>query len=143
MRRLVVVALAVAALLPAAGQAREGLKIVPTRPCSTKAVVRTSAGQAIDLTGTWKAQLGTYYVRQVGSCVWWYGTSNPPGSFANVYYGSIQIDLSIRGVWADVPSGGNRGVGILNLSIHPGSPTTFMKTRETGGFFDSTWTPST
>lgn len=144
-RTLLLAALAAsawAALLPAPAPARQQLKILPVRPCSTTAIVRTSGGQAIDLTGVWKAQLGTYFIRQVGSCVWWYGTSTPAGRFANVYAGAIQLNLSIVGTWADVPAGSNRNFGVLNLSIQPGAPLKIVRTKETGGFFDSAWTPT-
>jgi hypothetical protein len=66
-----------------------------------------------ELTGTWQGNdSGVYYIRQVGECVWWFGTelvdiepgaTGQPG-FANVASGRMvgtQIDLE----WADVPLG--------------------------------------
>jgi hypothetical protein len=64
-------------------------------------------------TGAWQGNdSGVYYIRQVGDCVWWFGTEVDeiePGrtnqrGFANVASGRIvgtQIDLE----WADVPLG--------------------------------------
>jgi len=66
-----------------------------------------------ELTGTWQGNdSGVYYIRQVGECVWWFGTEVvdiEPGAtgqigFANVAAGRMvgtQIDLE----WADVPLG--------------------------------------
>lgn len=66
-----------------------------------------------ELTGAWAGNdTGTYYIRQVGDCVWWFGTEvrdvelGPTGQrgFANVASGRIvgtQLDLE----WADVPLG--------------------------------------
>lgn len=66
-----------------------------------------------ELTGAWAGNdSGVYYIRQVGDCVWWFGTEVKdiePGTtlqrgFANVASGRIvgnQVDLE----WADVPLG--------------------------------------
>jgi hypothetical protein len=66
-----------------------------------------------ELTGAWAGNdTGTYYIRHVGDCVWWFGTElrdvelgpvNQRG-FANVASGRIvgtQVDLE----WVDVPLG--------------------------------------
>ena len=46
----------------------------------------------LDLTGSWSASdVGTYYVRQIGSTVWWLGMSSDQGlTFANVFQGVVQ-----------------------------------------------------
>jgi hypothetical protein len=66
-----------------------------------------------ELTGAWSGNdSGTYYIRQVGDCVWWFGTEvrdielGPTGQrgFANVASGRMvgsQVDLE----WVDVPLG--------------------------------------
>ena len=66
-----------------------------------------------ELTGAWAGNdSGTYYIRQLGDCVWWFGTEVSeiaPGrtgqrGFANVASGRIvgtQVDLE----WVDVPLG--------------------------------------
>jgi len=66
-----------------------------------------------ELTGTWEGNdSGVYYIRQVGDCVWWFGTevvdieagATGQAGFANVAAGRMvgtQIDLE----WADVPLG--------------------------------------
>lgn len=66
-----------------------------------------------ELTGAWAGNdSGTYYIRQVGDCVWWFGTEvrdvalgpTSQRGFANVATGRItgtQVDLE----WADVPLG--------------------------------------
>ena len=75
------------------------------------------------LTGVWAgSEGGMYYVRQVGDCIWWFGTdvrdiepglTDQPG-FANVASGRIsgdRIDLE----WADLPLGDTLGGGGLTL----------------------------
>lgn len=66
-----------------------------------------------ELTGAWAGNdTGTYYIRHVGDCVWWFGTEVrdiEPGAtgqrgFANVASGRIvgtQVDLE----WVDIPLG--------------------------------------
>jgi hypothetical protein len=75
------------------------------------------------LTGVWAgSEGGMYYVRQVGDCIWWFGTDVrdiEPGltdqaGFANVASGRIsgdRIDLE----WADLPLGDTLGGGGLTL----------------------------
>jgi hypothetical protein len=76
-----------------------------------------------ELTGVWMgSEGGYYYVRQVGACIWWFGTDVrdiEPGltdqaGFANVASGRIsgdRIDLE----WADLPLGDTLGGGGLTL----------------------------
>jgi len=78
------------------------------------------------LTGAWQGnEGGVYYIRHVGSCIWWFGTevvdvqpgvTGQPG-FANVASGRIdgtRIDVE----WADVPLGDVMGGGGLTLMYH-------------------------
>ena len=82
-----------------------------------------------DLTGAWSGDdTGVYYIRQVGDCVWWFGTeiddiergqTGQPG-FANVASGRIvgtQIDVE----WADLPMGNVLGGGGLTLVYDEGN----------------------
>lgn len=76
-----------------------------------------------ELTGAWAGNdSGTYYIRQIGDCVWWFGTevrAIEPGAtgqrgFANVASGRIvgtQVDLE----WADVPLGNTVNGGGLTF----------------------------
>jgi hypothetical protein len=74
-----------------------------------------------DLTGAWEGDDGgVYYIRQVGDCVWWFGTDvtemNPAGQrgFANVASGRIEgtrIDVE----YVDLPLGNVLGGGGLTL----------------------------
>jgi len=96
-----------------------------------------------DLTGTWFADdRGAYYIRQVGSTLWWNGMSeNGQGSsFANVFRGTIKGD-TIIGDWADVPRGQILNSGALILRIANISPDQIelRKQSETGGFSGSIW----
>jgi len=74
-----------------------------------------------ELTGAWAgSEGGVYYIRQVGDCVWWFGTEirdiefgrSGQGGFANVASGRVagtRIDLQ----FADVPLGNVLGGGGL------------------------------
>jgi hypothetical protein len=76
-----------------------------------------------ELTGPWRgSEGGVYYIRQVGDCVWWFGTDInglEPGltgqnGFANVASGRVdgtRIDVE----WADLPAGDTLGGGGLSL----------------------------
>jgi hypothetical protein len=72
---------------------------------------------AEDLTGVWGSNEpgggGIYYLRQVGTELWWAGLG---GNFANVFHGQID-DRSISGWWADVPLGQTANFGRINLGI--------------------------
>lgn len=76
------------------------------------------------LTGAWAGNdSGVYYIRQVGDCVWWFGTEvrdlelgpTSQRGFANVASGRIvgsQVDLE----WADVPLGDTVNGGGLTFA---------------------------
>ena len=100
-----------------------------------------------DLTGVWDVDDGgRYFLRQMGDCVWWFGTSlaeigedgEQPG-FANVALGRVVGDRLLF-EWADVPLGDILGGGTLTLRIDP-SGDRLEKLRETGtGFGGVMWT---
>ena len=76
-----------------------------------------------ELTGAWAGNdSGTYYIRQVGDCVWWFGTEvrgvelGPidQRGFANVASGRMvgtQVDLE----WVDIPLGDSVNGGGLTF----------------------------
>ncbi len=80
------------------------------------------------LTGAWQVDDGgVYYIRQVGDCVWWFGTDladiDPANmgqaGFSNVAAGRVdgaEIDLE----WADLTLGNVVGGGGLTISIDEG-----------------------
>ncbi len=102
----------------------------PSSSANTTATDLSAIGCATDdpddlgvLTGAWRgSEGGVYYIRQVGDCVWWFGTeiddiepglTGQPG-FANVASGRMvgsQIDLE----WADLPLGNILGGGGLTF----------------------------
>lgn len=104
------------------------------------ALITATAAAAADLTGTWKGDDGgTYYLRQVGNQLFWYGersTANP--AWSNVFNGRVQGDR-VRGEWADVPKGRTMSEGRLDLSIERGG-NLLVAERKTGGFGGSRWT---
>jgi hypothetical protein len=105
----------------------------------------------VDLTGAWTGDdHGIYYLRQLGSVVWWNGMSGHAGSpselgrdWNNVGRGEIKA-LKIDAEWADVPRGGILGHGTLSLKIEDDGTgnVLIVKVGETGtGFGNTVWTP--
>lgn len=107
--------------------------------CQPSAAVKV-AGKPLDLTGVWKTNQGTYYLRQIGTCVWWYGQSSSSGTWAHVFFGRI-AGPAVRGLWSDVPAAAIRQSGTLALKIDvSGAAPTLVRTAQTGNFGDSSWT---
>lgn len=94
-----------------------------------------------NLTGVWGCNDGgTYYIRQVGNEVWWYGQSSNNGStWANVFNGQIR-GSQIVGRWADVPKGRIVNAGTMTLEILDNNQ--LRSVHKTGGFGGSVWTRS-
>jgi hypothetical protein len=93
-----------------------------------------------DLTGVWKSNdNGTYYLRQSGNKLSWYGErKNRNPAWSNVYWAEIHGD-TINGRWVDVPKGHVMGRGKLRLKIkHNGN--VLVSVHKTGGFGGSRWT---
>jgi hypothetical protein len=104
-----------------------------------------------DLTGTWFCDDGgTYYLRQVGDRVVWFG-ENGNRKFANVFDGRIS-GSRLRGRWVDVPkfAGGASSLGdieleILDLPTRPRLVNTLAEwgnlrtLSQTGGFGGRSW----
>lgn len=95
-------------------------------PMTDLSVIGCAADDPADegeLTGAWSGNdTGTYYIRQVGDCVWWFGTEvrdlelgpTDQRGFANVASGRIvgtQVDLE----WADIPLGNTVNGGGLTF----------------------------
>jgi hypothetical protein len=88
--------------------------------------LRSPAGTPIILTERWRApDGGTYYLRQSGSCVWFAGFSadapSPGGertaTWVNSYFGHLDSDFTLRGLWADLPWGLDNGTGELDWRL--------------------------
>ncbi len=93
-----------------------------------------------DLTGVWRGDdHGTYYLRQSGNKLSWYGerSKNNP-AWSNVYWAEINGD-KIKGRWVDVPKGHVMGRGVLKLKIRHGG-NVLVAEHKTGGFGGSRWT---
>jgi hypothetical protein len=104
-----------------------------------------------DLTGAWAGEDGgIYYLRQLGSVVWWNGMAGRDRSpselgrdWNNVARGVIkglQIDVET----SDVPRGGAlfQSTLVLNIQDDGAGNIEIVKTREVeGGFGNSVWTP--
>jgi hypothetical protein len=69
-----------------------------------------------DLTGIWRCNDGgTYYLRQLGNHLWWYGEASN-GQWSNIFHGALDGDW-LEGFWLDVPKGRDRDNGALRLHI--------------------------
>jgi hypothetical protein len=100
---------------------------------------RPALVSAADLTGVWSADDGgAYFLRQLGSSLWWMGLSDRGRgtSFANVFRGRVLANDVISGTWADVPRGRVLSNGSLALSFRGGE---MRKMRESGGFGGVQW----
>jgi hypothetical protein len=104
-----------------------------------------------DLTGAWAGDDGgIYYLRQLGSVVWWNGMSGRDRSpldlgrdWNNVARGVIK-GLRIDVETSDVPRGGAlfQSSLVLNIQDDGAGNVEIVKTREVkGGFGNSVWTP--
>ena len=93
-----------------------------------------------DLTGQWSCDDGgTYYLRQTGRQVNWYGeAAGAQPVWSNVFSGHIHEDR-IKGNWTDVPKGRTAGSGDLELLIEKGGDA-LRVVNNTGGFGGSRWT---
>jgi hypothetical protein len=106
-----------------------------------------SRAQPVTLSGVWHgSDNGTYYIRQLGSTVWWLGLSRDQGrSFANVFRGSISESGPLVGEWIDVQMGvgGVLSGGTLTLQGNQSDTelsTTLTKTAESASFGAAIWT---
>jgi hypothetical protein len=95
--------------------------------CSSTTRVLDSLGRSIDLTGTWTAGVRQpYYLRQVGSCLWWSGSK--PRS--NVFFGTVSSSRVV-GQWADIRSQTPGTSGTLTLLMTSGN-TVLLRRGSTG-----------
>ncbi len=93
------------------------------------------------LSGVWSSDdAGTYYVRQIGSTVWWLGLSVDEGqTFANVFRGTLQNNR-VSGSWADIPLGHTANGGTLTLLGGAGAlSTAWNRVAVSGGFGGASW----
>ena len=91
------------------------------------------------LTGTWHGNDGgTYYIRQIGSEIFWYGENDDVNPhFSNVAHGKAHAGTIILS-WADVPKGETVASGTLVLQIVNNNR--LQAVRKTGPFGGSLWT---
>jgi len=120
----------------------------------TPTPIKFDPNATIDLTGAWAGDDGgIYYVRQLGTVVWWNGMSSrndPPAGLGrnwnNVGRGEIKDDLTIASDWVDVPRGAIDGGGTVNFKIGADSAGNLQITKTSGtgsGRGDTVWTRCT
>jgi hypothetical protein len=106
-----------------------GVETTAPDPSPTPALFATGCGEGLadlsgPLTGAWRgSDGGTYYLRQAGDCLWWFGThlteleeAGGQLGWANVAVGRIVGD-EIYIEWSDVPLGTAQGRGTLVLRV--------------------------
>lgn len=77
-------------------------------------------GQPLDLSGAWSGNdTGLYYIKQIGTCVWWSGLSNFDGQYPGqewimTFRGTIDAAGTINGDFVDVKSS-NPGSGTMTI----------------------------
>jgi hypothetical protein len=111
-------------------------KTILTGVILVTALVSTARG---DLSGRWSCNDGgTYYLRQTGGRVFWYGeAAGRQPAWSNVFSGRIR-EKRIEGRWVDVPKGRTAGSGSLALLIEANG-TALRAVGKTGGFKGSRW----
>ncbi|MFD2565478.1 DUF7452 domain-containing protein [Aquimarina rubra] len=112
----------------------------PTNLLSSRPAGFHSINNQNVLNGKWRGNdNGSYYIRQVGNTVIWFGERNYnsgiPG-WANVAVGTRTGNM-IQLNWIDVPKGNARGQGTLTLFVRNKNEIT--RSAVTGGFGGSNW----
>src|SRR3954453_9431649 len=121
----------------AAPEGREGGQDEALRPVGAPIIgskVPSATPDGVNhLTSPRRAKL-SYYVRQVGRVVWWYGENDPDGpTFSNVARGALNAaGNQVRFLWADVPKGFTLSSGKLVVNVVSG--TQLAVVAATGGF---------
>lgn len=98
-----------------------------------------TTGVQADLTGRWSCDDGgTYYLRQAGDQLYWFGEAagNHP-AWANVFTGKVS-GSRVEGAWLDVPKGRAAGSGRLELVVEADGDR-LRAVQRTGGFAGSRW----
>ena len=123
----------------------------PDAGAACAATSRPFDAKRVALTGAYAGDDGgIYYLRQLGTVLWWNGMSsradparNLGRDWNNVGMGQIKSDLTVAVDWADVPRGQILGHGTLTLKIEGDGKgnVQLRKVAETGtGFGNSLWT---
>jgi hypothetical protein len=98
----------------------------PAADACPQIVLRSPSGVPIQLTDRWRSpDGGTYYLRQVDSCVWFAGFSGNTGApggeaasdWTNTFFGHLSENFTLHGDWADIPWGNDVGVGYLDWRV--------------------------
>jgi hypothetical protein len=102
-------------------------------------VIPGSVPDLINLTGFWNCDgSGKYYVRKLGTTVWWYGELDPNApNWSNVMRGAISRNM-INVDWTDVSKGSVMQYG--NLALQIAFNNKLVAISKTRGFVGSVWT---
>lgn len=95
----------------------------------------------VNLSGVWHgSDMATYYVRQLGTSVWWLGLSRDQGrTNANVFHGTMS-GQTIQGQWVDIPIGTEqRNLTTGNLMLRGGPLSTELIQTTLSGFPAMWW----
>jgi hypothetical protein len=118
---------------------KNGIPAATPSDCCDSGVKGSTGVASADLTGVWNCDDGgMYYIRQLGTTIWWYGEHDPIApDWSNVMRGTV-IGSTINADWTDVPKGSIMQYGLLTLQIQ--SNNRIVATSKTGGFGGSVWT---
>lgn len=120
--RLVLALTTIAVLIAACGG--NGPAASGDTGCPAVQVSDPATGQPLDLSGAWSGNDGgLYYVKQIGTCVWWSGLSNFDGQYPGqewimTFKGTMNSDGQIDGDFVDVKST-NPGSGTMTIEARP------------------------
>jgi len=122
-----------------------GQNWLPHKPYANSPSLRASrlfrkagfqGANANDLSGTWMSDnQGTYYLRQIGNEIFWYGEGQ---TFSSIFIGTRSGE-TISGSWFDVPKGETNASGTLSMNLGGSLAKedglfTLSRSAETGGF---------
>ncbi len=96
------------------------------------------ARPSVDLSGRWKgSDDGTYYMRQEGDSLLWYGQGGSPAApWSNVYQGRFDGNR-VLGHWSGPPLTTGQAGGSLILSVE--GPDRLVMVEQTGGYGGRVW----
>lgn len=107
--------------------------------CSTRAAAPTYGDKPLELTGAYEwpsTPSFHWYVRQAGTCVYAMYQAPGRGGIAGIFAGGIRPNLTITGIWSDVPYTNDvegHGKMVWKVGTAGGGQLELVVVSETGG----------
>lgn len=104
-------------------------------------IFQNSLSDESGLTGNWSAPTGTYYLRQVGSRVWWLGIENAGNGSQGVVFVGTLFGRKLSGELGFTPWPGHFGGGTNTVTLQLDAPAPNSSFRALDGYYDpgTTW----